>query len=118
MLGFVSAFGLVLLLLGATLRVLKRFSGGAGMRPSEVRMEVVQRLALGPKQGLAVVRIGDRVMAVSLGEGGVRPFVPGEAHRAEHRLAEFHAGQRLLAHGCPPLAVLWLTLGETGKASQ
>jgi flagellar biosynthetic protein FliP len=34
-------------------------------------MEVVQRLALGPKQGIAVIRVGERVVAVSVGEGGV-----------------------------------------------
>src|SRR5688572_27243023 len=103
MLGFVSAFGLVLLLLGITLRFLKRFSGGTGARPSGVRMEVVQRLALGPKQGLAVVRIGDRVMAVSLGEGGVRPILELDeedlvtAAGGESTPAPFPAGTETLA---------------------
>ncbi|HEX6037076.1 flagellar biosynthetic protein FliO, partial [Longimicrobium sp.] len=47
-----------------------------------LRMEVVQRLALSPKQGLAVVRIGDRLMTVSLGDGGVRPVLElGDAER-------------------------------------
>jgi hypothetical protein len=35
-------------------------------------MEVVQRLALGQRQGIAVVRIGTRTLAVSMGDGGVR----------------------------------------------
>jgi flagellar biosynthetic protein FliP len=54
------------------------------LRPGgRLRMEVVQRLALGPRQGLAVVRIGDRLLAVSLGDGGVRPVLElGDAELA------------------------------------
>ncbi|WP_373069449.1 flagellar type III secretion system pore protein FliP, partial [Gemmatimonas sp.] len=39
---------------------------------TRVPLEVVQRIPLGPKTGLAVVRVGERVMALSVGEGGVR----------------------------------------------
>ncbi len=35
-------------------------------------LEVVDRISLGPKQGVALLRIADRVVAVSQGEGGVR----------------------------------------------
>lgn len=56
------------------------------LRPAtrgRLRMEVVQRLALSPKQGLAVVRIGDRLMTVSMGDGGVRPLLElGDAELA------------------------------------
>jgi flagellar biosynthetic protein FliP len=45
-------------------------------------MEVVQRVALGPKMGLAVVRIGEKVVAVSIGDGGIQSlFELDEADR-------------------------------------
>lgn len=72
MVGALVAFGFVLALLGLALRMLQRYAPGAGAAGRALRMEVVQRLALGPKQGIAVVRIGERVLAVSMGEGGVR----------------------------------------------
>jgi hypothetical protein len=42
-------------------------------------MEIVQRLALGPKQGIAVIRVGDRHVAVSVGEGGIHRLFELEA---------------------------------------
>ena len=39
------------------------------------RQQVVHRLPLGPRQGLAIVRIGEQLVAVSVGEGGVRPVL-------------------------------------------
>lgn len=70
--GVLGMLGLVLALLLVTLRLLKRFSpaASAGHEPIDLRVE--QRVALGPRQGLAVVRIGTRLVAVSTGEGGVR----------------------------------------------
>ncbi|HET7276012.1 MAG TPA: flagellar type III secretion system pore protein FliP [Longimicrobiaceae bacterium] len=72
--GVVAALGLVLALLGLSLRYLQRFAPGGGAR-GRLPMQIVQRLALGPKQGIAVVRIGERVLAVSIGDGGVRPLL-------------------------------------------
>ncbi len=55
--GVLLTLGFVLGLLGIALKLLRRFaptsSGG-----TTLRMEVVQRLALGPKQGIAVIRVG------------------------------------------------------------
>ncbi|MDQ6827718.1 MAG: flagellar type III secretion system pore protein FliP [Gemmatimonadota bacterium] len=73
-----SVFGmlaLVLGLLGVALRMLRRFTQGTVTGRSRIQMEVVQRLPLGPRQGLAVVRIGEKVLAVSVGDGGVRPLL-------------------------------------------
>jgi flagellar biosynthetic protein FliP len=69
--GVLLTLGFVLALLGVSLKLLRRFAptSSAGGR---LRMEVVQRLALGPKQGIAVVRVGERVVALSVGDGGVR----------------------------------------------
>jgi flagellar biosynthetic protein FliP len=64
--------GLVLGLLLLTVRLLKRYIPLASNSNAPIALEVVQRLPLGPRQGIAVVRIGDRHLAVSVGEGGVR----------------------------------------------
>jgi flagellar biosynthetic protein FliP len=70
--GVLGTLGLVLGLLLITLRLLKRLSvtTSTGLAPLALRVE--QRLAIGPRQGIAIVRIGSRVVAVSTGEGGVR----------------------------------------------
>ncbi|HEX5580722.1 MAG TPA: flagellar type III secretion system pore protein FliP [Gemmatimonadaceae bacterium] len=83
LLGVVATLALVLGLMAVALRLLRRFATTGGTGRGRLPMEVVQRVALGPKQGIAVVRIGERLLAVSLGEGGVRPLAElGEAERA------------------------------------
>jgi flagellar biosynthetic protein FliP len=89
--GVLLTLGFVLALLGIALKLLRRFaptsSSGAALR-----MEVVQRLALGPKQGIAVIRIGERVVAVSVGDGGVNRLFELEG-------AEFATGDEGRATG-------------------
>lgn len=88
-----ATLGIVLGLLALVVRLLRRFAMGTPGGRGRLPMEVVQRLSLGPKQGIAVVRVGDRLLAVSLGEGGVRPLTElGDAERA--LLAERPATQR------------------------
>lgn len=59
--------GLVVLLMAA----LRSFPGirAAG---STQGLKVIGRVALGPRQGIVLVEIGDRILALSVGEGGVR----------------------------------------------
>jgi len=80
--GAFAALAFVLLLMGFTLRLLRRYATGVSTGRGRLPMEVVQRLALGPKQGIAVVRIGTRLVAVSLGEGGVRPLLELDGEEA------------------------------------
>ncbi len=66
------------------MRLLRKVSQGGTLGRSKggVPLEVVQRIALGPRQGIAVVRIGEQLVAVSVGEGGVRTLAelePAEA---------------------------------------
>jgi flagellar biosynthetic protein FliP len=68
--GVLLTLGFVLALLGVALKLLRRFAP-TSTTGTRLRMEVVQRLALGPKQGIAVVRVGERLVAVSVGEGGI-----------------------------------------------
>ncbi|HEY0969853.1 MAG TPA: flagellar biosynthetic protein FliO, partial [Gemmatimonadales bacterium] len=83
LLGVIATLALVLGLMTAALRLLRRFAASGGTGRGRLPMEVVQRVALGPRQGIAVVRIGERLLAVSLGEGGVRPLAElGDAERA------------------------------------
>lgn len=72
--GVLGMLVLVLGLLVVTLRWLRRLvpraSGSAGLS-----LEVLARMPLGPRQGIAVVRIGTRRVALSVGDGGVRPLL-------------------------------------------
>ena len=70
--GVLVALGAVLALMLATLRLLQRFAPAAAGGRARVPLEVVQRLSLGPKQGVAVVRVGARVLVLGTGEGGVQ----------------------------------------------
>jgi flagellar biosynthetic protein FliP len=76
--GVLLTLGFVLALLGIALKLLRRFAP-TSTAGATLRMEVVQRLALGPKQGIAVIRVGERIVAVSVGEGGVNRLFELEA---------------------------------------
>lgn len=76
--GVLLTLGFVLALLGVALKLLRRF-GPTASTGTRIRMEIVQRLALGPKQGVAVIRVGERLVAVSVGEGGIHRLFELEA---------------------------------------
>ncbi|MBL0173472.1 MAG: flagellar type III secretion system pore protein FliP [Gemmatimonadaceae bacterium] len=71
-LGVVAALAFVLGLGALCLWALKRWGKMSLTSRTRVAVEVVQRVPLGPKTGLAVIRVGEKVMAVSVGEGGIR----------------------------------------------
>jgi flagellar biosynthesis protein FliP len=76
--GVCLTLALVLGLVALTMRVLRRVASPGGVlagKRGEVTLEVVQRIGLGPRQGIAIVRIADQLVAVSVGDGGVRPIV-------------------------------------------
>ena len=86
-LSVVASLAFVLGLGALCVWALKKWGTGAIKGKQRVAVEVVQRVPLGPKTGLAVVRVGEKVMALSVGEGGVRPlFELGEADR-QHVIA-------------------------------
>jgi flagellar biosynthetic protein FliP len=74
--GVVAALAFVLALLGMTVWAMKRLGlARGGSRPgARLPVEVVQRVSLGPKLSIAVVRVGEKVMAVSIGDGAVHPL--------------------------------------------
>jgi flagellar biosynthetic protein FliO len=71
--GQMAAVTVVLLLLGATLWILRR-RGFAGValtrRPGRRRLECIERLPLGPHQVLHLVRVGDLEVLVSSSPAG------------------------------------------------
>src|SRR4051794_13082388 len=72
--GVFVALGAVLTLLLVALRVLKRFSPTLGGSKNRLPMEVVQRLPLGPKQSIVVVRVGGKVMTMAVSGEGILPM--------------------------------------------
>ena len=72
MLPLIGALGAILLLIGATAWFARRMLGVAPLQNPAFDLAVIQRIAVGPRQGIALVRSGSRVIAVSVGDGGVR----------------------------------------------
>lgn len=121
----------VLALLGIGARLLQRFAGRIGSGRTQLPLEVVQRVALGPKQGVAIVRIGDRALAVSMGEGGVRTLMelneearaalsaPAAPQRPDVRsLPDFRAALRTALRGAAVIAALALTFAADPAVAQ
>lgn len=86
-----GAFGsllFVLALLGVVLHLLRRFTGGSRDAGGRIALEVLRRASLGPRQGVAVVRVAGRVVLLSTGEGGVHQLLELDAEdvsRAEEQ---------------------------------
>jgi flagellar biosynthetic protein FliP len=72
-LALLLALAFVLVLFGVALRLARRFAGLGGPSGAGLPAGVLQRVPLGPRQALAIVRLGERAVVVSVGEGGVRP---------------------------------------------
>ncbi|MCU0616827.1 MAG: flagellar type III secretion system pore protein FliP [Gemmatimonadaceae bacterium] len=93
-LGILAALAFVLGLIALAVWALRRWGAGGFRSRATLPVEVVQRLPLGPKSGLAVVRVGEKVLVVSHGEGGIHTLCDvDEADR-----------QRVLAGSELPLA--------------
>lgn len=74
----VGALTVTLGLLALAVRLLRRLQAGSGVAGGEARplpLQVLQRLPLGPRHGIALVRVADRVLVVSLAESGARLLV-------------------------------------------
>ena len=90
MTGLAAAVGVIAALL-VVLALLALVLYGArallGARPvaGDGELAVVRRIAVGPKQGVAVIKVGDRALLISVGDGGVRTLaeLPAEAAVAE-----------------------------------
>jgi flagellar biogenesis protein FliO len=85
-----AMLAVVLGVMGIAMRLIRRYAMNNASAKGSVKMEIIHRLSLGQKQGLAVVRIGTRVLAVSMGEGGVHQV----AELSESDLASAPAGAK------------------------
>ncbi|MEP7344756.1 MAG: flagellar type III secretion system pore protein FliP [Gemmatimonadaceae bacterium] len=81
--GVALTLALVLSLVAITMRLLRRVTSAAVTSRGAVTLSVLQRVALGPRQGIAIVQIGDQLLAVSVGEGGVHMIAELEALPAQ-----------------------------------
>lgn len=71
-LSVLSALAVVLGALVLTLWALRKYAPGMSGPGAQIPMQLLRRMQLGPRQGIAVVRVQDKVLAVSVGDGGVR----------------------------------------------
>jgi flagellar biosynthetic protein FliP len=53
-------------------RLLKRMQQGGGWASRGIPLEVIKRVSVGPKQGVALLRVGERVLVVSIAESGTQ----------------------------------------------
>jgi flagellar biosynthetic protein FliP len=92
MLGAFTSMCITLGLLGLALYCVRRWVPGARPAGCAVPMELLRRVSTGPKQGVGLFRVGDRVLLLSLGEEGAR------------LLTEIDGADRALALGAGPSA--------------
>ena len=69
--GLGAALSFVLGLLFVTLRLLKGLPGLHSRQSEGPELRVLSRAPLTPKQGLATVRVGEKVLVVGYADGGV-----------------------------------------------
>ena len=97
MLGALGALAVTLGLLFVGLHLLRRMHGvrvpGRG-----IPLEILQRVSTGPRQGVALLRVDDRVLVVSLAEKGCTLLTELSASSASKALT----AQRLAEHGDEP----------------
>lgn len=70
MLSLLAALAVTIGLLLLTLQLLRRIQQGGAAPGQRVPLRIVQRISTGPKQAVALLRVGERVLVVSLAERG------------------------------------------------
>ena len=68
--GLFAALAVTLGLCGAALWLLRRMAPGALAAGRGLTLRVIQRVSLGPKQGVALLQVGERVLLVSMTDAG------------------------------------------------
>ena len=116
-----SALAVVLGVLVILIYVARRFQGLKATQQGIGRIEVLSRVGLGPRQGVATIRVGDQVAVVSYGDGGIRhvmDVVVPEAHAAEAHTRGGRAGleaPRVDAPAAVPDAPFAAALARAGR---
>lgn len=104
-LGVLFALAAILALVAVAGRAAKRLGMGGAGRP-DAPMAVLERAAVGPRQGVALVRVGSQLVLVSVGDGGVRPLM---------RMMDDEAA-KVIAQYAPPADPQVLALPRGGAA--
>ena len=71
MIGAISALALTAGMLILVLHLMRRWSDRVAVSQRGVALELLQRISVGPRQGVALLRVGDRVLVVSMVENGI-----------------------------------------------
>ncbi len=72
MIGAVSALAVTLGLLIVVMHLLRRWNDRVTVSKRGITLELLQRISVGPRQGVALLRVGDRVFVVSMVENGIQ----------------------------------------------
>lgn len=87
-LGVLLALGAILMLVGVLARAFRRYGLEGARHRLGAPLDVLHRTAIGPRQGIALVRVGSRVVLVSVGDGGVHHLMDVADGDAEQMLAQ------------------------------
>ncbi len=87
-LGVLFALAAVLALVAIAGRAFRRFGFGAPAMRAAAPVDVMHRAAVGPRQGVALVRVGTQVVLLSVGDGGVHPLLALPPDEASAMLAQ------------------------------
>lgn len=86
-LGLFAAFGVTIGLCLIAMWLLRRLAPGAVLAGRGLPLRVLQRTSLGPKQGVALLQVGERVLVVSTAEAGASLLAELEGGDRERVLA-------------------------------
>lgn len=129
LLSVAGALAATLGLLVVLVHVLRRVQGGGGPVSHGFPLRLLKRTSLGPKQGVGLLQVGERVLLVSIAEGGARLLTeldpparaqilsaaasPKRPDRAAARVPDFRAELKKLL----PLTFLLLLLAANIAAA-
>ncbi|MFN8588906.1 MAG: flagellar type III secretion system pore protein FliP [Burkholderiaceae bacterium] len=123
-LGLFAAFGVTIALCLIAAWLLRRLAPGAVLAGRGLPLRILQRTSLGPKQGVALLQVGERVLVVSTAEAGAHLLAELEGDDRERvlasaaALAPFATG-RVPAAGTPGAALdLGALFGGIARAAR
>ncbi len=109
-----AAMAMVLVGVALAFRAVNRLAFGGRLGAGRAALSVVARVGLGPRQGLAVVRVGERGVVVSMGEGGVHPVLELSAEELAAFEANGGPGQAAVGAGAAGAGALAAAAGTAG----
>jgi flagellar biosynthesis protein FliP len=96
-----AAFAVTLGLLAIAIRLLRRLQQGVPPAGGRFTLRVLDRVALGPRQGVTLVQVGGRVLVVAVAEGTPALLAELEGEERERALASPPAPARALPAFAP-----------------